>query len=557
MRVLSIHGLRLASGLVMLAFVTGHLLNHAAGIVSIPAMNDLLWLSIAPWRTLPGTVLLLGAIVVHIAIALWMLWHRRNLRLHGWEVAQYTLGFLIPVLLAQHVLGTRVSVEALGIRTDYRYVLVALWVADPKSALIQAIALLVVWGHGMIGLHFWLRVRPWYPRFAPLGLALAVLIPALALAGHVAAGVEARSLARTDPDWVQQVLDWARYRPEVARFVDDTTTQVQAGFLAAILAILAARGGRSLWRRRRGRARLHYRDGATIDIEPGATALEAIRAAGIPHAAVCGGRGRCSTCRVRVGDGADHLAPPDEREARVLERIGAPADVRLACQIRPVRDLEVTPLLPPGASAREGFRRPRWLAGDEREIAVLFADMRGFTRMADQRLPYDTVFVLNRWFATLGQAVEQSGGRLDKFIGDGVMALFGIEAGAADGARRALDCAARMADGVEALNEALTGELRHPLRIGIGIHVGPAIVGEMGWGTAKTLTAIGDAVNTASRLETLTKEFDAQLVVSGAAAAVAGLDTGSWTRHETPIRGKALPITVYAAADARGLAPAP
>src|SRR6056297_1362094 len=112
----SIATLRLASGLVLLAFVLGHLLNHAAGIVSVRAMNELLWLSIAPWRTLAGTALLIAAAAVHAGIALWMLWHRRSLRLHGWEVAQYALGFVIPALLAQHVLGTRVAVEALGVR---------------------------------------------------------------------------------------------------------------------------------------------------------------------------------------------------------------------------------------------------------------------------------------------------------------------------------------------------------------------------------------------------------------------------------------------------------
>ena len=168
-------------------------------------------------------------------------------------------------------------------------------------------------------------------------------------------------------------------------------------------------------------------------------------------------------------------------------------------------------------------------------------------------MPYDTVFLLNRWLAMLGRAVEESEGRLDKFIGDGVMALFGVERGPAVGARHALDCAARMAAGLDGLNQALAAELPFPLRIGIGLHVGPAIVGEMGWGDAKALTAIGDAVNTASRLETLTKEFDCQLVLSDALARAAMLETAGLTRHETPIRGKALPVTVYAAADARRL----
>src|SRR5690606_23643483 len=178
-----------------------------------------------------------------------------------------------------------------------------------------------------------------------------------------------------------------------------------------------------------GMPRLTYRDDRIIDIPPGATVLEAIRGAGIPHAAVCGGRGRCSTCRVRVGRGAEHLPPPGPDELRVLDRIGRPPQVRLACQIRPVADLEVTPLLPPTATARDGLPAPGYRHGQEREIAILFADLRGFTGLADSRLPYDVVFILNRYFDAMGRAVEQAGGRLDKFIGDGVMALFGVEAG--------------------------------------------------------------------------------------------------------------------------------
>ena len=159
----------------------------------------------------------------------------------------------------------------------------------------------------------------------------------------------------------------------------------------------------------------------------GHSVLEASRIGGIPHYSVCGGKGRCSTCRIRVTEGLDEPPPAGPVERITLSRIHAAPDVRLACQLRPTHDLTVLPLL---AADREralpaGSRQSA--PGREQEIAVLFCDIRSFTALADHRLPYDIVFLLNRYFAIVGKAVEQSGGRLDKFIGDGAMALFGLE----------------------------------------------------------------------------------------------------------------------------------
>ena len=161
---------------------------------------------------------------------------------------------------------------------------------------------------------------------------------------------------------------------------------------------------------------------------------------------------------------------------------------------------------------RTARRRVDFAQGSEREIAILFADIRGFTALAEGRLPYDVVFMLNRYFAAMGRAVEAAGGRVDKFIGDGVMALFGDRAMPRPAAAQALAAARLMSLRLDELNVALRAELAEPLRIGIGIHAGPVIVGEMGYGGATTITAIGDAVNTASRLESLTKEFGVQLM---------------------------------------------
>src|SRR5204863_3189547 len=206
----------------------------------------------------------------------------------------------------------------------------------------------------------------------------------------------------------------------------------------------------------------------------------------------------CSTCRVRIG-GPDRarLLPPSPEEQKVLARVGAPANVRLACQLRPPPGrYRVTPLLPATAGPVEAYRRQPQAHGGERYVAILFADIRGFTSISEGKLPYDVVFLLNRYFRATGQAVQSAGGRLDKFIGDGVMAIFGLDCEPAAACQQALEAAKRMATALDDLNEALSGDLEQPLRIGIGLHAGPAIVGEMGYDRAASLTAIRSAEHT-------------------------------------------------------------
>jgi adenylate cyclase len=242
---------------------------------------------------------------------------------------------------------------------------------------------------------------------------------------------------------------------------------------------------------------------------------------------------------------------------KVLRRVGAAPNVRLACQLRPHGDLRVTPLLPASAQASDGFRRPGYLHGAEREIAILFGDLRSFTQLSEKKLPYDLVFLLNRYFAETGHAVEAAGGRIDKFIGDGVMALFGLDTGVEAGCREALAAARQMSERMEALNRALVHDISEPLRIGIGIHAGPAIVGEMGYGSAVSVTAVGDSVNTASRIEGLTKTYACELVISEAVALRAGIDLGAAPRHEIEIRGRVERLVVRTFASAQDLPIAP
>src|SRR6516162_5800313 len=175
-----IRRLRLGSGLVMLAYVTMHLLNHAMGLLSLQAMEDALGYVVWIWSNPPAQTLLYGSFLVHYGLALSALWQRRTLRLRFAEAAQLVLGFAIPLLLVRHVVGTRISDSFF--HTDVGYYAYLLWiyfVRSPDHGYLQMLVLVVAWAHAMIGLHFWLRVRPWYGRLQPPALIVAVLVPVL------------------------------------------------------------------------------------------------------------------------------------------------------------------------------------------------------------------------------------------------------------------------------------------------------------------------------------------------------------------------------------------
>jgi adenylate cyclase len=545
---------RLASGLVMLAYVTTHFVNHSLGLVSVQSMDVALRFIYQYWASPLGTFLLYGAFAIHYSLALWALWLRRSLKMPAAEATQLVLGFSIPFLLTEHVLQTRVADTFYGAHYGYYATLLyTFFVADPLRGGLQFTVLVIAWIHAMIGLRFWLRLKPWYERWQPILYAFALLMPTFAILGFLEGGSQVMTMAE-DPAWVAQLLaEHPRPAPADRAFLDQMVVWVRYGFLAALLAVLGARLARWRWERRRGVLRMTYPSGRVVQIVRGVSVLEASRMAGIPHASVCGGRGRCSTCRIKIEGAKEEIPPAASEEVKVLRRVGAAPDVRLACQLRPHGDLRVTPLLPATAQARDGFRRPGYLQGAEREIAIMFADLRSFTQLSEQKLPYDLVFLLNRYFAEMGHAVEAAGGRIDKFIGDGVMALFGLDTGVEAGCREALAAARDMAERMEILNRALVHDISEPLRIGIGIHTGPAIVGEMGYGTAVSITAVGDSVNTASRIESLTKTYACQLVVSEAVVLRAGIDLADAPRHEIEIRGRVERLVVRTFTSARDL----
>jgi adenylate cyclase len=541
--------------LVLFVFVSTHFINHALGNISLGAMEAGREVFVAIWRNWPATILLYGAMLVHVLTALWAIWQRRTLRMSRSEIVQVVLALCIPFLLPVHVLATRGLHEFFGVNDSYLYEILSIWIFEPLYGWLAALAVLLVWGHGCIGLHLWLRLKPWYGQARIWLFTLALLLPAFALSGFVGVGKQI-ALWSQDKDWMNAAIATFKFSVPVAElkaFAFGTGENFMIGAGVVLLLLLLGRWLRHLRAQQRKQITISYPDGHDVAVEPGLSVLDASRLLGIAHASICGGRGRCSTCRIRISEGADGQPGAGEDEVKVLSRVGAPENVRLACQLRPTADLSVVPLLPPAAGIQGGVPRPTYLQGSEREIAVLFADLRSFTQFSESKLPYDVVFALNQYFRGMGQAVEAAGGHLDKFIGDGVMALFGVDTDMETGCRQALAAAAGMARALQHLNHQLRHDLDEPLRMGIGIHAGPAIVGEMGYGAATTVTAIGDTVNTASRLEAMTKEFSVQAVISATVSERAGADLSALEVREVAVRGRAETMAVHLIPDARDL----
>lgn len=544
---IGIRELRLVSGLVLGCFLTTHFLNHALGLVSLSAMESGRgWFNLL-WRSMPGTILLYGAILIHFALALVALYRRRTLRMPAREAFQLGFGLLLPFLLIPHVTGTRIVLAVWGIDFDYARVMQNIS-ASPDGMTRQTAALLIAWVHFGFGIHFWLRARPWFPRVALLLYSAALLVPVFALLGLAEAGKYLGEAATASGPPVP-VPD-----PATLGQIRNALYLTFAGLIAATLAARALRASHVF----ATRIDVTYPNGQMVSVPRGHSVLEASRIGGIPHMSVCGGRGRCSTCRLRVLQGLEKQPPPSAQERATLKRIKATPNVRLACQLRPADHLSVAPLLVlDERKSSAQFGRSLAQGGRECEIAVLFCDLRGFTSLAEHRLPYDTVFILNRFFDVVGHAVEESGGHVDKFIGDGALALFGLDGDEGSAARQALAAARLIGKGVAGLNASLGSELELPLRIAMGLHAGHAIVGEMGYGKATTLTAIGDSLNTASRLEGFAKESDAEVVVSDDLMRRAGFAVPGAERQTVMVRGRSTPIVTWIIRDAASIAAPP
>ncbi|CAN0385054.1 unnamed protein product, partial [Phaeothamnion confervicola] len=321
---------RLISGLVLFVFALAHFLNHAVGLVSLETMHEMQLWRTSVTRSLPGTIVLATALGVHMVLGLYKFAERKTFKLPPWEMLQLVMGILIPFLLFPHIVNTRIASTYFGVQDSYLYELARLW---PSSAIVQSTLLLLVWIHGCIGIHFWLRLYSPYRALQPVLLLIVIAIPLAAIAGFAVSG---RAIAQLieQPDRFAQVKALTHWPNDAG---NDRLAELRgiarlmfAGLLSAIVAYIAFR---YVQRMAAPKIPVRYIGGPTIQAVPGASLLEISRMNRIPHASVCGGRARCSTCRVRIDDTEAPLPPPGYAEAITLGSIQAPENVRLACQV--------------------------------------------------------------------------------------------------------------------------------------------------------------------------------------------------------------------------------
>jgi len=263
-----------------------------------------------------------------------------------------------------------------------------------------------------------------------------------------------------------------------------------------------------------------------LDVQPEQTALrvaegqsllEACLKHQIPIEHACGGNARCSTCRVMVVEGAEFCSARTEAEDTLADRFGFGSQVRLACQTRlqgsaAIRRLVLDDrdrMLVANSSGSGGIKA----VGEEITAAILFCDIRGFTRFANRVMAYDSIHFLNRFYETLGPVIVAQGGEINNTMGDGFLAIFHQPTEEAS-AGAAIEAGKNLLKAMSALQDYTKSAYGEVLRIGVGIHSGTVIRGIVGHGPAKRASVIGDNVNFASRVENATKAAGQSLLVS-------------------------------------------
>ncbi|BBO14936.1 MULTISPECIES: adenylate/guanylate cyclase domain-containing protein [unclassified Bradyrhizobium] len=551
----SVRQVRLVCGVILFCYVISHFLNHALGNISVEAMEAGVYYHTVFWQFLPVSIVFYTAALTHMGLGIYALYQRRQFRWRTIEPLQLVLGLSIPALIMGHVVGVRLGYTLYDHQKLYPQELYLFFVAAPGRLWQMTILLLIAWVHGCIGIYFWLRLKPFFTRAAPYLLAAAVLVPTLSLLG-IYQGGRSVAIEADDGEWRTHNLT----RRQVGTVAEgNTLDRITGAFTVTYFGLLglalAARGVRAWRERRGGMIALSYGNGKTVRVPKGLSVLEASLRHNLPHASVCGGRARCSTCRIRVIGDHGVLPEPSQREAFVLTRVGTnDPSIRLACQLRPTSDLSFFQLFTPQTSSANAQASAPARIGQERYLVSLFVDMRGSTQLAEKRLPFDTVFIVNRFLGAVSQAVIENGGQPNQFVGDGMLALFGLTADPQTACRQALKAASGIATHIDELNELLSHDLRQPIRFGIGIHGGEVIIGDIGYRDHIVFTALGDAVNVAARLQDMTKTLACEAIVSDEIRGTAGLADDTLPQQEVAIRGRDEPMAVRVVADARELA---
>jgi len=527
--------LRLGSGMVLFTYLTVHLVNHALGLISVDVAEAGLRLVVAFWHSAAGTVLLYGAAATHIALALLAVYERRTLRMPASQALRTALGLWMPVVLITHFSGTRLAFDYYHLSSDYARIVPALWTPTAEG---RQLALLVPgWIHGCLGLKFAFGGKKWYVRMLPVLFGAALLLPVLAGLGFVAMGRElgqalpaVPSLLRLDEHYVQLGL------------VHDG---VLAVYVAIIALVLAARPMRSMVERQRKALVTISYPGHKVQVPRSWTVLEASRSFGIPHLSLCGGNARCSTCRVRIDAGAEHCAPPSVAEQKLLSRMRADKDVRLACLLRPTGDISVVPLFTAAGALSSRGEEPQQRI--ERTAVILVADLcRSGKSTSSHRSAHDMAYALNLFYEAFGDAVLSAGGTPCGYAGHEAIAVFGLKGELQAACRQTLEAMALIEGAVQGLNARLATDIGALGQLVLSAHAGSVVFGPMGHRDARTLAAVGPAVDVTKWLRDEAQREGWRCVISETVLQRAGESAKSVTWHMAGFDQQDEPLRVCA-----------
>lgn len=257
-----------------------------------------------------------------------------------------------------------------------------------------------------------------------------------------------------------------------------------------------------------------------VPVAEGQSILEASLAAGIPHYHACGGKGQCTTCRVLVQEGEEHLSELTSFEKTIKAVRKFPDNIRLACQAQVTGEgVKVHRLIKDDTdryifinSAEENSTE---VMGVRRKLALFFIDIRNFTPFIEAHPPFDVIHIMRRIFTLLRNAIEQYGGRIIDTAGDGLYAVFGLESKIKKAAEAAVLAGLKIMEDVKIFNNTyMRPYFNHFFEVGIGVHVGSVIYGNVGIGLNNNLTVMGYPVNIAARLQAATKELNNSFVIS-------------------------------------------
>ena len=431
LRGIGVRQVRLACGLVLFAYLVSHFLNHALGNISMDALAAGVYYHTLFWQFLPVAIVFYAAALVHTGLGIWALYERRQFRWKAIEPLQLVLGLSIPALIIAHIVGVRLGQTLFGHEKLYPQVFYAYWVAWPYKMWLMFAVLLIAWIHGCIGLYFWLRMKAFYKRAAPFLLAAAVLIPTLAMLGLYQGGrsvvarqrqrrMEGRKSFAAPGRHCRRAGRAGRHRRLFPDRLSRPDRTGAAGARRARADRAPRRHDQPVLRQRQDDSRAEGPERARSEPAQQRPACQRLRRPrpllDLPHS-------RDRRLRVVAGTVASARPSCSTASARPIPSI------RLACQLRPTDRPVVLPALHAAARCRP-MRTPRsrHRIGQERYLVSMFVDMRGSTRLAENRLPFDTVFIVNRFLGAVSQAVIECGGQPNQFVGDGQLALFGLAA---------------------------------------------------------------------------------------------------------------------------------